>query len=125
MFKRLSIYAAYLLLILLPLQSLAAANMSVCRSMMQTESTQQKTTMPHCNMHMADAKQDTKNTPQQHDCCKGSCASLCASLCAITVLPSDLRLTSLATASQKIFNYQILYTSTTLSGLQRPPIFLS
>ncbi len=127
MFNRLKRNFACLLLVLLPLQALAAANMSICNSMMQTESTRQKTAMPHCNMHMSDATQNTtQHSPQnQNDSCKTHCASLCASLCAMTALPSNLGLANLPAASKKLFSSQALYTSISLASLQRPPIRLS
>ncbi|MFM9835562.1 MAG: hypothetical protein ACKVOA_05625 [Methylophilaceae bacterium] len=127
MVNKLNRYFACLLLVLLPLQALAAANMSICNSMMETESAQQKTVMPHCNMHISDATQNAKqHLPQkQNDSCKTHCASLCASLCAMTTLPSNLGLANLPAASKKIFSSQVLYTSISLASLQRPPIHLS
>jgi hypothetical protein len=125
MFKKLAYYFAYLLLVLLPLQGLAAANMSICNSMMQIESTQQKTAMSHCNMHMVDTAQNTKNSIQQHDCCKEYCAALCASLCGIAALASPSDVINLQATSHKLNLSTPLYASITPTNLQRPPIYLS
>ena len=135
MFKLLKPYVACILLVLLPLQALAAANMLACNSNMQTETMVQKMPMPHCNMHMANSEhstnieQSTKNStqhmPQQQDNCKAHCANLCASLCAMTALASDFNFTYLQAASKPLFNNQSQYRSITLASLQRPPNSLS
>jgi hypothetical protein len=124
MLNQLNRYFACLLLVLLPLQSLAATNISICNSMMQTKSSQQKAEMPHCNMQMADAaKANPKQIP--HDACKVHCDSLCANLCGLTALPSSLNIATLPAISQKINLNTPLYASITTANLQRPPIHLS
>ena len=127
MLKRFAHMFAYLLLVLMPLQSIAAANMLVCNSMMQSHasdtsaSNQQANAMP-CHEHMASshtADSKHKNT------CKSACGALCSTLCAMTALPNDIRATLTSTSSPLIGLTEQSYASVTLPNSQRPPIFLS
>jgi hypothetical protein len=120
MLKRFSHFFAYLLLVLVPLQGLAAANMLACNSLMQLAPTQVQS-MP-CHEHM---QKDKENLPEQKNTCKSVCAALCASLCAMTALPSNIKPASLLPASQSVVLADQLYASITQPNLQRPPIFVS
>lgn len=134
MFKLFSHITAYLLLMLIPLQSIAAADMLICNSMSMLKVKNvsvQPDNMP-CLTHMAklvkvsigDSNRAHTDTPHESDS-KTSCATFCYGMCAMTVLPSEIKSQALLTPTQ-IFGlaYQA-YTSVTLPNLQRPPIRLS
>ncbi len=118
MLKHFSYSFACLLLVLIPLQGVAAANMSICNSLMQSDSQhailgdEAMQDMP-CHDEM---KQGKKNT------CKTHCAALCASLSAMTALPSVTPATTFVVSTQTVSLPQQVYVSITQPNLQRPPI---
>ncbi|HEY0562741.1 MAG TPA: hypothetical protein VGD04_05395 [Methylophilus sp.] len=122
MFKRFIPLFAYLLLLLMPLQALATANMLVCNSMMQA----------HVSSHSVESMpchQDVKSTTSSHDDqqqtpAKAHCISVCANVCAMTAVSTKADAPFIATAIQLIDFKSIDYRSVTLPNLQRPPIFL-
>lgn len=132
MLKRYARLFAYLLLVMLPMQSIAAANMLVCNSLMQSHTgshvaassvsaeTQDMETMP-CHKHAATSSAKDKH---QHNC-KSSCGALCSSLCAMTALPTGINLTIAPNNSTLISLAEHLYASVSLPNNQRPPIFQS
>lgn len=130
MLKRFSYFIAYFLLVLMPIQALATANMLICNSVMQSQHMQSMSdqhekltqasasTMP-CHQHMATEKTDK---PESKSPCKSSCASLCANLCALTAMPVQLNTSFALNLIQRFdFNHQI-YASIPQPNLQRPPI---
>jgi hypothetical protein len=126
MLKRFSHFFACLLLVLMPLQGFAAANMSICNSMMQAQSITPKSVDMPCHKHMASMAGETKN--QQMPCktaCKTVCATLCASLGAMTALPSDIKPAVFLASSALVSLPNQVYASITQPKLQRPPIFVS
>jgi hypothetical protein len=131
MLKDFSHFFACLLLVLLPLQSFAAANMAACNSLMQAEKiAEQVQNMPcHQNMtntHSADkAKHKDKSSENHNNTCKATCATLCASLCAMTTIPSNIMPAAMLAASPVLGLSNQTYASITLPNLQRPPIFLA
>ena len=87
MLKRFSHFLVCLLLLLLPLQGVAAANMSICNSIMQSSVQLAMQNMPcHNNMKNNAQHLDKHN---EKSTCKAHCATLCASLSAMTALPSN------------------------------------
>ena len=131
MLKHFSQFFAYLLLVLIPLQGIAAANMLVCNSMMQAQSYElnnsQQVQAEPCHMHMAGMSKSTANPLEKHQSlfCKTTCATLCASLNAMTALPSSIKpATFLVSAGLISIPYQA-YASITQPNLQRPPILLA
>jgi len=132
MFKRFSYIFAYLLLALMPLQSIAAANMLVCNSMMQTHSNNQQQDMP-CHEHMASTtaaddnhQAKTAHTTDTHKATsKSTCGTLCSTLCAMTALAGNINTTVTANSSPLAGPTEQSYLSVTLPNTQRPPIFLS
>ena len=110
---------AYLLLILLPLQSIAAANMLICNSMMQLEQSQapEQATMPCHDM-------DNDNSHHEQKSYK-SCGLVCNSLCAMTALPNTEPITTNLVTATLIGFSELQYVSITLPQLQRPPILLT
>lgn len=135
---------AYVLLLLIPLQGVAAANMLVCNSVMHMQQLQhvskakgQLHAMP-CHAHLkavaslTQAKADTA-TPSTHadhskthtSPCKSTCNAVCASLCAITALPTNAKAVMVLNASTRVSATHFSYVSVTLPSLQRPPIFLA
>jgi hypothetical protein len=133
MFKRFAHIFAYLLLVMMPLQSIAAANMLVCNSMMQSTdakvsdigaSNQQMETMP-CHEHMAHMASSHTSNSKHKDACKSTCGTLCSTLCAMTALPNDINSALTTSSSSLITLVEQSYASITLPNTQRPPIFLS
>ncbi|MES2500111.1 MAG: hypothetical protein V4570_06230 [Pseudomonadota bacterium] len=122
MLKRFSHFFAWLLLVLIPMQALATANMLTCNSIMQSSAAKQSApvisgTMP-CHQHMTNPASESNGKSS----CKSTCASICASLCALTAMPV-LNQLSFALNLMQIFdvNHQV-YASITQPSLQRPPI---
>ena len=122
MLKRFSFFAAYLLLVLMPLQALATANMLVCNSMMQSNAAKYAaenesiaaSEMP-CHQHKA------TNNHHQSDS-KSSCKTTCANLCALTAVPVQIQTNFSLDATQVFdFNHKIV-DSVPQKNLQRPPI---
>ncbi|MDI1309053.1 MAG: hypothetical protein PSV17_06410 [Methylotenera sp.] len=131
MLKRFSHIAVYLLLALMPLQSIAAANMLICNSMMTMNKVSEQSQMMPCHEHMnstasnnINQKHDSDASSKYKDACKANCAH-CASMCAMAALPSHLESTALETSSQTFSLAYQSYASITLPNLQRPPIRLS
>jgi hypothetical protein len=126
MLKRFSQIFAYCLLVLIPLQAIAAANMSICNSLMQSESqpVSQVIQAVH-DMPCHDSMNHNKQHAEKHsekNLCKTSCAVLCASLNAMTALPSTAPATTFLVTAQTINIPQQVYVSITQPSLQRPPI---
>ncbi len=126
MIKHFSHFFACLLLVLVPLQSIAAANMAACNSMMQAETVAEQTQTMPCHQNMANKAKykDTSNENHQN-ACKATCVALCASLCAMTTLPSNIQPAAFLASSSLIGLPNQLYASITPTNLQRPPIFLA
>ncbi len=133
MLKRFSHIAIYLLLVLMPLQSIAAANMLICNSMMYMDKVSEKSQMMPCHEHMNSTASnninqkhdsDSTNNKKYKNACKANCAH-CASMCAMAALPSHLKSEALETSAQTFSSAYQSYTSITLPNLQRPPIRLS
>jgi phosphoribosylcarboxyaminoimidazole (NCAIR) mutase len=132
MLKRFSHFFACLLLVLMPLQGFAAANMSVCNSMMQAQSNAPKTANMPCHManmhknsmHMASMTK-TQDSCKHKSACKTNCATLCASLSNMTALNQTTPVMPVLAASQILTAYNEIYTSYSPPNLQRPPNFLS
>ena len=98
MLRRFSHFAIYLLLVLIPLQSIAAANMLVCNSMMTIDKVSEKSHMMPCHEDMNSTV--SNNTHQKHDSDtsnnnKDACKANCASLAAMAAVSSYLKSTSL------------------------------
>lgn len=122
MLKRFSYFFAYLLLVLMPLQGLAATKMAACNSLMQAEKIAKQVQNMPCHESVVDK---TKFSENHKDTCKATCATLCASLCAMTVIPSNIKPASLLVATELVVLTNQTYTSITLPSPQRPPILLS
>lgn len=127
MLKRFSHLFVYLLLAIMPLQAVAAANMLVCNSMMQTESNQQQLETMPCHEEMTSVAADIENPMhgKHQGSCKTNCATLCSSLCAMTALPIDIKSALLPVSDLLVSSTHQTYASITLPSLQRPPILLS
>ena len=122
MLRRFSHFAAYLLLVLMPMQALATANMLVCNSVMQSnaakyvaENTSNGASEMPCHQHKA-----TKTHHQSGS--KSYCKTTCANLCALTAMTVQIQSNFALNATQVFdFNHQI-YASIPQQNLQRPPI---
>lgn len=124
MIKRFTHYIACLLLVLLPLQGIAAANMSICNSLMQVQTNRMKQmqNMP-CHKQMPNVTNE-QDSCKHKSACKTNCATLCASLSGLTALPSDISL-YLPMTLTTLLAYTQTYASITQPNLQRPPILLA
>ena len=133
MFKRLSHFFACMLVVLIPLQGFAAANMSACNALMQAavnQAKQQEVIAAPCHEHMATMTKTSGDLSNNHSnkhnkACKSSCATLCNSLCAMTALPSNIKPATLQDTSRAMTLFSQSYASITLPSPQRPPILLS
>lgn len=127
MLKYFSQFLACLLLVLIPLQSIAAANMLVCNSIMQEQNNSQQLQAEPCHMHMAGMSKSTESPSEKHQspCCKTTCAALCASLNAMTALPSSIKPATFLVSTGLISIPYQAYASITQPNLQRPPILLA
>lgn len=123
MLRKFSHFFAWLLLVLMPLQAFAAANMLVCNSMMQVEASKQMAKEMPCHKHVNSAQDDKKS--QQKSSCKTNCASLCASLNGMTALAQSTHTAPVLSADKILSAQAEIYASHTPPKLQRPPIFLA
>lgn len=128
MIRYISKFFACLLLVLMPLQAIAASNMAVCNSMMQaTKVIEYSSADMPCHQHMENTtdvasgkhKSNYKNVSKSH------CAAMCASL-AVATMPTDGvdPIEYFVSSSSISMPYQS-YASITQPNLLRPPIFLS
>ena len=145
MLRHFSYFFAYLLLVIVPLQALATANMLVCNSMMQSQfetqvqlqapveilvtlESQSAKVMP-CHQPMTNLssvdqanKHDKMYSDSKKSPCKANCVSICANMCAVTAIPKTL-LSSFVLNSSQLFSINNQpYVSITQPNLQRPPI---
>ena len=133
MLTRFSRIFACLLVVLIPLQGFAAANMSACNALMQAavnQAKQQGVRVMPCHEHMAGMTKTSGDLSNNHSnkhnkACKTSCATLCNSLCAMTALPSNIKPATLQDTSRAMTLFSQSYASITLPSPQRPPILLS
>ena len=138
MLKHFSHFFVYLLVVLIPLQGFAAANMSACNALMQAtanQSKQQKVIAMPCHENMVGMTKTSGDLSNNHlsnkhsgkhkSACKTNCVTLCSSLCAMTALPSNIKPATLQDTSKAITLLSQSYASITLPSLQRPPILLS
>ena len=129
MLKRFSRFFAYLLLVLIPLQSIAAANMLVCNSMMQLSAEQiiqHAQAMQNMPCQEGLTSEASKQVPvKQQSPCKTVCDTLCGSLSTMTALPSNPPAATFLVSAQTVNFPQQVYVSITQPNLQRPPILLA
>ena len=145
MLKRFSFFFAYLLLVLMPIHSLATANMLICNSMMQSQQQNQienklivqiqenvelQTTIampchqPMTNLSNVDQvnTHDKMHSESKESPCKANCASICANMCAVTAIPNTIQSSFSLNLTQLFSINSQPYTSITQPNLQRPPI---
>ncbi len=127
MLDRFSRFFACLLLILIPLQCFAAANISICNSMMQAQMSQHQSLNKPCHMTSMNMTNMTKthDNCKHKSACKTNCATLCASLNGITTLTQTMHAVPEFAGSQALVASNKTYTSYSPPNLQRPPIFVS
>jgi hypothetical protein len=115
---------ACLLLVLLPLQSIAAANMLVCNSLMQLAQGQALTQTP-AQANSMPCHDMGKKPDHQHQKSSKNCGVLCNSLCAVVAI-SDMPTMSIQLPTAQLIGLNAeSYISITLPQLQRPPILLT
>ena len=130
MLRRFSFFFAYLLLVLMPLQAIAGANMLVCNSMTQahTLSSLQTQTQTQDQILLTDAmpchqKIDSVVTEKSSSYpCKASCASVCANMGAVIALTAPMQLSFALNTNHGFSFNNFSYASITQPNLQRPPI---
>jgi hypothetical protein len=126
--KFISQFFACLLLVLIPLQAIAATNMAVCNKMMQATAANEYVSadMP-CHKHMDNVVevaqfQEKSNSNTE---CESYCAAICASLYVISITSSMVNLSDYLVSTSIISKPDQAYASITQANLLRPPIFLS
>ncbi len=132
MLKRTNRLCAYVLLAVLPLQGIAAANLLVCNSVMQVTttaaiaSTATQNVMP-CHEPLSNMvnQHTSDNNHSSVPMCKSTCNAICASMNAFA--SPQMQATQAPRAILQIATQfvQSFYASITLASLQRPPITLS
>jgi len=127
MLKRFTHFFACLLLVLMPLQGIAAANMSICNSMMQSHEQQnvKQLQAKPCHMHMVGMANIKQSSCKHNTVCKTACATLCASLSVMTEMPSDIKPAHFMLSTALLSTPYQAYASITQPNLQRPPILLA
>jgi hypothetical protein len=123
MLKSFSYFFACLLLVLILVQAVAAVNMSICNSIMQSDAQQKVEAMK--NMPCHDKMKNNAQHSGVKSICKTHCETLCASLSAMTALPSLTPATTFLVSLQTVSFPHQAYVSITQPNLQRPPILLS
>ena len=145
MLRRFSKLFSYLLLVLMPLQALATANMLICNSVMQSQFETQVETQANVQLQAAFETQSAKVMPchqpmtnlsnvdqiNTHDKmhgeskespCKANCASICANMCAVTAIPNTIQSSFSLNLTQLFSINSQPYASIIQPNLQRPPI---
>jgi hypothetical protein len=120
--KRYIHWPVYVLLLLLPLQSIAAANMLVCNRLQQVNHTMDaaKATMP-CHDSVED---DSSSVPSQQQV-NNDCKMICSSLLTASAVPYALTISVITNTVPRLMSSEDTYLSVTLPRFQRPPIFAS
>lgn len=131
MIKRFSHFCASLLLILMPLQALASANMLVCNSIMQAQAmkvftqsatAKQAAQQAPCHQHINNSVEQVKHQDNHQSSCNALCAATCASLSALSGLTNNIKF-NFQPENMQLFDFNNQnYASITLPNLQRPPI---
>ena len=128
MLRRFSFFFAYLLLVLMPLQAIAGANMLVCNSMTQAHTFSSLQTQTQDQILLTDAmpchqKIDSVVTEKSSSYpCKASCASVCANMGAVIALTAPMQLSFALNTNHGFSFNNFSYTSIIQPNLQRPPI---
>jgi hypothetical protein len=131
MLRRYSHFFAYLLLVLMPLQALASANMLVCNSIMQVQATKmftqsamakQSVQQASCHQHINNSVEQVKHQDNHQSSCNALCAATCANLSALSALTNNIKF-NFQPENMQLFDFNNQnYASITLPNLQRPPI---
>jgi hypothetical protein len=128
MLKRYSYFFVYLLLVFLPIQAFATANMLICNSVMQFSHAQKVEASEPCHQHSASKHTNASKhaEPNNHatSTCQSNCASACASMCALAAIIAGMPSAFLHEMTTSFVFSHLSYASVTLPSLQRPPIFL-
>ncbi len=119
MVKRFSYIAAYILLLLMPLQALAAVSLMTCHYPMQPNQMKQLAKKRPCHAVDREANKEDKTRQVQHQSCEARCAAMCANT---HVLIMDVQASPSEDISTAIDTYHDDYTSIAQQHLQRPPI---
>ena len=126
MLKRFSHFFACLLLVLMPIQALASANMLVCNALMQSQMNQQDEVKIEAQSARDMPCHQTVNTTQTKNSnetpCKDTCALMCANMFFVSAMPTHTQLSFALNVLQKCDFDHISYASITQPSLQRPPI---
>lgn len=126
--KFISHFFSCLLLVLIPLQAIAATNMAVCNKIMQANAANENfsSDMP-CHKHMDNLKEaaQAQEKSNLNTECESYCAAICASLNVISITNSMINLSDYLVSTPIISKPDQAYASITQANLLRPPIFLS
>jgi len=131
---RMKLLVSFVLIMLLPLQSLAAGYQRAC--FMQQHVDAGKSVTPSCHDHMMmqdsemqsakmqDAEQQKSSEKKSDHAYKSKCISVCAQA-NMAALPSNISLNTIELVFNDYPPLQRHYLSITLPAFQRPPISLS
>lgn len=125
--KIVSRFFSCLLLVLIPLQTIAATNMSLCSRMQASAANQYRSSDMPCHKHMGNVVevaqlQEKSNSNTE---CESYCAAICASLNVISITNSMINLSDYLVSTPIIIKPDQDYASIIQANLLRPPIFLS
>jgi len=128
MLRRYSHFFSCLLLVLVPLQSIAAANIYVCNHLIEPKnfSEENSASMP-CHKYMVTTLNNVvdSNHCKQKNTCKSDCTLLCASVAVMATLAGNMAITAFPASSSLVDMLHQSYASIIQPKLQRPPIYLS
>ncbi|MGX8883182.1 hypothetical protein ACWWD9_08205 [Methylovorus sp. SPW-M1] len=124
MMKSLATFCVYLLLVTLPMQSVAAVSLPLIQAISQSQEQLDKESMP-CHDHMFMASGMSAPLETGKAACKDTCAAVCLALGSLGMALCDTALPLLFSSTIQIGSTELIYVSVIPANLFRPPISLS
>lgn len=124
MMKSLATFCVYLLLVTLPMQSVAAVSLPLIQAAPQSQAQLDKQTMP-CHDHMSMASGIKAPPETGKAACKNTCAAVCLALGSLAMASCETALPLLFSSTTRIGSIELIYASVIPANLFRPPISLS
>lgn len=125
MFERYRLIIAWVLMVFLPLQAFASANMFICQSMMPIQlvaHTEPVAASMPCHTHHA--SQTIQDSYQNQSPCQSECAAICVGMCSLIAFPVNFNSLTMLKQQQVHETVYISYASVVLPNPHRPPISL-
>lgn len=126
--KYISKFPAYLLLVLMPLQAIAAGNIAACKSMSNTAVASDITNVDvPCHQHIDNLPEHMhdQNESNTKTVCELSCTIVCANFNVVSIIPSTIIPEHHRASSLMLTTCHQPYASVIQANLLRPPIFQS